>query len=477
MTNDNKNIRLRFAPSPTGDLHVGGLRTALYNVLFARKAGGRFILRIEDTDRERNVPGAVEDIIHILKVCGLEPDEGPHVGGDFVPYIQSERLEFYARFSQDLLEAGHAYPCFCTEERLKMLRDEPRTRGVVPGYDRLCRNLNPQQAWAKMQTERHVLRLKVPLEGEIVHHDLVWGDLSFPFADIDDQVLVKSDGFPTYHLANVVDDHLMEITHVIRGEEWLSSVPKHLLLYRFFEWNPPQFAHLPLILNEKRQKLSKREGAGSVMAWLERGILPSALVNYVALLGWHPSDEREFFTLPDLVQAFDLSRVGRAGAVFDPAKLEWLSAEHLKTLSLSELGLRSLPFLKGTEFENLPEDELAPLLDSIRQKLHRLDELPDQLAAFSQTRPDPDEEARTWLSSEAAAKALPQVLKAWQAMPQGDAEALLGAVRDVGKTAGIKGKDLWMPLRAALTGRTAGPELKVVIAHLGMEEAINRLRA
>jgi glutamyl-tRNA synthetase len=467
--------RVRFAPSPTGDLHVGGLRTALYNVLFARKTGGRFILRIEDTDRERNVPGAVETIVRILEICGLDPDEGPHLGGDYAPYIQSERLEHYRRFAQQLLESGHAYPCFCTEEQLKIMREEQRSRGFVQGSDHLCRGLNDEQARERMLSERHVLRLSVPLDGDIVHNDLIWGDLTFPLTDIDDQVLVKSDGFPTYHLANVVDDHLMRISHVIRGEEWLPSVPKHLLLYRFLGWEPPQFAHLPLILNEKRQKLSKREGTGSVMAWLERGILPQALVNYVTLLGWHASDDRDFFAFADLVEAFDLTRVGKAGAVFDPVKLEWLSGEHIKSLTPEELAFHARPFLKGMEFEALLPERLQAPLEAVRQGLHRLDELPAKLLVFAHERPVPDEEARAWLASEAAAKALPPVLEAWRKMPQADAEALLGAVRDVGKATGIKGKDLWMPLRAALTGRVGGPELKVVLAHLGAEEVMNRL--
>jgi len=467
--------RVRFAPSPTGDLHVGGLRTALYNVLFARQHGGTFILRVEDTDQERNIPDAHKDILRLLRLCGLEPDEGPDIGGEHAPYIQSQRLEIYRLHAQQLLDGGYAYPCFCSEERLAQAREEQRARGQVPGYDRLCRSLNSEQARQRMSQEPHVLRLKVPLEGEIKHRDLVWGDLVFPLADVDDQVLVKSDGYPTYHLANVVDDHLMGISHVIRGEEWMPSVPKHLLLYRFFGWEPPEFAHLPLILNEKRQKLSKREGTGSVIAWLDKGILPQALVNYVALLGWHPQDEREFFAFTDLIEAFDLSRVGRAGAVFDATKLEWLSGEHLKLLSIAELEAKGRPFLKDTEFADLSGEKLQPLIEAVQPGLRRLDELPQKLEAFSRTSPSPDAEALRWLKSAAAQKTLPLVLSGWQANPEAEVETLLNVVRDVGKRADIKGKDLWMPLRAALTGRTAGPELRILIAHLGAREAISRL--
>jgi len=272
-----------------------------------------------------------------------------------------------------------------------------------------------------------------------------------------------------------VDDHLMGITHVIRGEEWLPSIPKHLLLYRFFGWEPPEFAHLPLILNEKRQKLSKREGAGSVSTWLDRGIPPEALINYVALLGWHPQDEREFFRFDDLIEAFDLSRVGRAGAVFDPAKLEWLSGEHLKLLSSAELEAQGRLFLQGTEFAELPGEELQPLLEAIRLGLRRLDELPHKLQPFSRTHPEADREAQIWLKSEAARKVLPTILAGWQASPATDVETLMAVVRDAGKQAGIKGKDLWMPIRAALTGRTAGPELKIIAAHLGRSEVMARL--
>ena len=467
--------RVRFAPSPTGDLHVGGLRTALYNVLFARKTGGNFILRIEDTDQERNIPDAHKDILRLLRLCGLEPNEGPDIGGPFAPYVQSQRLEIYRKHAEELLASGHAYPCFCTEERLTLMRETQRARGQIPGYDRLCRGLEPAQVRERTAREPHVLRLKVPLSGEIKHHDLVWGSLTFPLADIDDQVLVKSDGFPTYHLANVVDDHLMEISHVIRGEEWLPSVTKHLLLYRFFGWEAPTFAHLPLILNEKRQKLSKREGTGSVMAWLEKGILPQALINYIALLGWHPSDEREFFAFNDLVQAFDLSRVGRAGAVFDAAKLEWLCGEHLKSLSTSDLEKLGRPYLKDTEFATLSNERLLPLIESVRQGLNRLDQLLTKLEAFSNQSPPPDEEAISYLKSASAKAVLPQILGAWRALPSAETEALLNLVRDVGKKSGIKGKDLWMPLRAAITGRVAGPELKIVIAHLGAHEVISRL--
>lgn len=467
--------RVRFAPSPTGDLHVGGLRTALYNHLFARRHRGRFILRIEDTDRERHLEGAAAQILKLLRVCGLEPDEGPEIGGDFGPYVQSQRLQIYRQAAGRLLDAGHAYPCFCGSRSEAQRSEQQRALGQGAGYDRRCRTLEPAQAKYRMESEEHVLRLKVPLEGEIIHRDMIRGDVVFPLADVDDQVIIKSDGFPTYHLANVVDDHLMEITHVIRGEEWLSSVPKHLLLYRYLGVKPPEFAHLPLILNEQRQKLSKREGTGSVQAWFQRGIPPEALINYVALLGWHSTDDRDVYSLSELVDAFDLTRVSKSGAIFDAVKLEWLSGEHLRKLNTDDLIQRCKPFLKDTEFSEIDDATIQMFIESIRNNLHRLDQLSGLLKPFSLKPPPPDAESLNWLQTDAARRLLPLLTNRWRALPQPDAEALLNIVRDCGKETGIKGKDLWMPVRAALTGMTTGPELRVIITYLGDRQAIDRM--
>ncbi len=467
--------RVRFAPSPTGDLHVGGLRTALYNYLYARKTGGVFVLRIEDTDRERHVSGATDSLIEMLGICGLTPDEGPGIGGDYGPYIQSERLDIYHEAAQQLIDSGNAYPCFCSQERLDQVRKEQQARGETAGYDRKCRALDKSEALKRMESEPYVIRLAVPLEGEIKHYDLVWGEVDFPLADVDDQVLMKSDGFPTYHLANVVDDASMEITHVIRGEEWLISVPKHLLLYRFLGIKPPKFAHLPLILNQDRQKLSKREGAGSVAGWLERGILPQALINYIAFLGWNPGDDREIFNLKELTDAFQLKRVNRSGSVFDPTKLGWIANEHFKRAGTAEIALLAKPFLKDTEFGALADDSLVQLIGSVQKSLHRLDELPEKLKPFSAHYPPPDEDARQWLASDGAKTVIPAILDKWKSLDEPDADALLVVVNEAGKAVGVKGKDLWMPLRVAMTGMTAGPELRVILAHLGYKEAINRL--
>lgn len=376
MTMEKKeNVRVRFAPSPTGYLHVGGLRTALYNYLFAKKTGGKLILRIEDTDRTRYVEGAVESLIDSLRSAGLTWDEGicqesriknqelriaesvNYSGlievGDFGPYVQSERLEIYKKYVAELLENKKAYHCFCSTERLEEMRQTQLAQKQAPMYDRHCANLSVEEVQKKIANgESYVIRMLVPREETIEFEDMVRGKVSFATSIIDDQVLLKSDGFPTYHLANVVDDHLMGITHVIRGEEWLPSTPKHILLYRAFAWQIPTFAHLPLLLNPDKTKLSKRQGDVAVEDYLKKGYLKEVLVNFVALLGWNPGagETQEVFSLQELEQKFELTKVHKAGAVFDLKKLDWLSSQYIKKLSLAELYVYALPFLEQKEF-------------------------------------------------------------------------------------------------------------------------------
>jgi glutamyl-tRNA synthetase len=320
-------IKTRFAPSPTGYLHVGGLRTALYCYLFAKKSGGKFVLRIEDTDQERFVKGAMENLIKTLKWVGIDYDEGPEVGGDCGPYIQSERTELYKEHAEKLLESGHAYHCFCTKGRLTELREKQESAKQATMYDRKCAEIPLEEARKRAADgEPFVIRQKIPYEN-LKFKDLIRGNVQFDGKNIDDQVLVKSDGFPTYHLANVVDDHLMEITHVIRGEEWLPSTPKHIFLYKAFGWQEPEFAHIPLLLNKDRSKLSKRQGHVAVEDYINEGYLREAITNFVALLGWHPGsgEENELFSLEDLEEAFSLDRVHKAGAIFDIEKLDWFN--------------------------------------------------------------------------------------------------------------------------------------------------------
>lgn len=459
-------IRARYAPSPTGFLHVGGLRTALYNFLFCRRHHGRFILRIEDTDRARRVDGAVENLLAAFCWLGLDFDEGPQQGGAYGPYVQSERLELYAQHAAQLADSGHAYPCFCSPETLERMRAEQSARSAVPRYDRRCRGLAPAAAQSRIAAgEPHVWRMAVPDGRTIVIKDLIRGDVQFDSSGLDDQVLIKSDGFPTYHLANVVDDHHMRISHVIRGEEWLPSTPKHALLYEFFGWEPPQFAHLPLLLNPDRSKMSKRAGDVAVEAYRERGILPAVLLNFVALLGWHPSDDRELFTLEQLVNEFSLERVNKAGAVFDQAKLAWLNTEYVKAETDDQL----LYHLR---------DDLAPLLtehgaDRVRYALATVrggassyadaaQRVADVFAPTPSAAPEmrpllEDAAARACMTNFAARLAeLDEAL--WTDFPALET-AFKQAAADAGSEHGLKGKALWTAVRAALTGQPHGPEL------------------
>ncbi|MBU0668127.1 glutamate--tRNA ligase [Patescibacteria group bacterium] len=333
-------IRTRFAPSPTGFLHVGGLRTALYNYLFAQHSNGKFLLRIEDTDQKRRVEGAEESLLNTLKLVGLDYDEGPYKEGPHAPYIQSQRTDIYRKYAQELIEKEVAYPCFCTTERLEEMRNKQQELKQAPMYDRACLKLTKEEIEAKKAAnEPFVIRQKIPRGEKLRLNDLIRGIVVFETSTLDDQVLMKSDNFPTYHLANVVDDHLMEISHVIRGEEWLPSTPKHIMLYKALGWEPPQFAHIPLLLNKDKSKLSKRQGDVSVESYLEKGYLVPALINFIALLGWHPGkgEEQEIFTMEELVNKFDLAQVHKAGAIFDTDKLDWFNFQWGKKLHFKEL--------------------------------------------------------------------------------------------------------------------------------------------
>ncbi|MFQ5861251.1 MAG: glutamate--tRNA ligase, partial [Dehalococcoidia bacterium] len=340
-------VRVRYAPSPTGEPHIGNIRTALFNWLFARHHQGAFVVRIEDTDRERYVEGAVERILEGLRWLGLDWDEGPQVDGSYGPYVQSERKELYHRYAMELREQGYAYHCYCSPRRLEAMRREQQRQGRPPGYDRLCRDLSPEERQrSEAENATPVVRFKVPLSGETTFQDAIRGPVVFQNGLLDDFVVLKSDGFPTYHLASVVDDHLMEMSHVIRGEEWLSSTPRHVLLYEALEWEHPIFAHLPMILGPDRAKLSKRHGATSVLEYKEAGYLPDALVNFMALLGWSLDDRTELLLRGELVQHFSLERVSRSAAIFNQEKLQWMNGVYLRQMGQKELAERLIPFLE-----------------------------------------------------------------------------------------------------------------------------------
>lgn len=469
-------IRVRFAPSPTGYLHIGGLRTALYNYLFARHTGGTFILRIEDTDRTRIVPDAMENLIHTLQKLDITFDEGPIIGGNYGPYIQSERLDLYRKEAQKLLDAGFAYRCFCTPETLAQMRAEQQAKGEFVKYDRRCLNLTPAEIEAKLaKGEPYVLRLKMPEKRIFRFNDIIRGEVEMDSAQSDDQVLIKSDGYPTYHLAAVVDDHYMDISYVIRGEEWLSSMPKHLWLYECFGWTPPQWVHLPLILNPDRTKLSKRMNDVAVEDYLERGYLKEAIINFVALLGWHSADNREIFSLEELCQEFTLERVNKSGAIFDLNKLNWMNGWYLRNLPLDTIVERSKPYFEKEHLAIPDTGKLTKIVATARERCTLLSDLvqyskmflcPQQLST----------ESLDFLKKEDSRK----VLSWFQShLPSGgdiDAEQLNQLVQQGIMDLGFKGKAFYKPLYLALLHQDHGPELPAIFSILGLKEVHHRIQ-
>ena len=469
-------IRVRFAPSPTGYLHIGGLRTALYNYLFARHTGGTFILRIEDTDRTRIVPDAMENLIHTLQKLDITFDEGPIIGGNYGPYIQSERLDLYRKEAQKLLDGGFAYRCFCTPETLAQMRAEQQAKGEFVKYDRRCLNLTPAEIEAKLaKGEPYVLRLKMPETRTFRFNDIIRGEVEMDSAQSDDQVLIKSDGYPTYHLAAVVDDHYMDISYVIRGEEWLSSMPKHLWLYECFGWTPPQWVHLPLILNPDRTKLSKRMNDVAVEDYLERGYLKEAIINFVALLGWHSADNREIFSLEELCQEFTLERVNKSGAIFDLNKLNWMNGWYLRNLPLDTIVERSKPYFEKEHLAIPDSDKLTKIVATARERCTLLSDLVQYSKMFLCPQPL-SVESRDFLKKEDSRK----VLSWFQShLPSGgdiDAEQLNQLVQQGIKDLGFKGKAFYKPLYLALLHQDHGPELPAIFSILGLKEVQHRIQ-
>lgn len=470
-------VRVRFAPSPTGYLHVGGLRTALYNFLFARAHGGTMVLRIEDTDRGRYVEGAVENLLTTLAWAGIDVDEGPAQGGQHGPYVQSERTALYREHVELLLAQDKAYRCFCSPEQLDAARARQLAEGRDAAYDRSCRALGKDEVEARLRDGLpYTVRLKVPLSGSLRFDDVIRGDITVMHEVIDDQVLLKSDGFPTYHLANVVDDHFMAITHVIRGEEWLPSTAKHVLLYEAFGWQPPVFAHLPLLLNADRSKLSKRQGDVAVEDYRAKGFLPEALVNFVALLGWNPGDDRELFTLGELCDAFSLERVSKAGAVFDLEKLRWFNAQYLRTQPAERLLELCAPWLREAGIDIADSVRTHTLLELLASYLTVPADIAAQLAPFAPGPVAPeDDEAKEALSAESAYVVLRALLPRLMNVEPWSAERIKEMINEVKSECGVKGKALFMPVRVALTGRAHGPELGMVAELIGRELCVRRL--
>ncbi|MGB2967947.1 MAG: glutamate--tRNA ligase [Phycisphaerae bacterium] len=497
MTEPQNNVRTRIAPSPTGEPHIGNLYVALVNWALARQTGGEFLVRIEDTDRTRFVEGAERMFLDALAWLGLNHDEGPDVGGPVGPYRQSERLDLYRREVARLLASGHAYRCFCTPERLAEVRKSRQKAGSETGYDRLCRALDPKEAERRADAgEPHTVRLAVPLEGETRFRDGVRGDITIQNATIDDQVLSKSDGYPTYHLASVVDDHAMRITHVVRAEEWIISTPKHILLYEALGWQPPQFFHLPLIRNPDRSKLSKRKNPTSILWYREQGYLAEAVINFLGLLGHSMPDGREIFSREEFLKEFSLERVTTTGPVFDLEKFEWLNGEWIRRLPLEDLAgrLKSEGFVPSAmceKFEGPGAPGFLAIVRLVQERLKKLSEFADLTAFFVERLPYDSADlvpvkkgkpVKTAAETRAALERVRSALADAPASAAGEADgpaweakALEELARSLADELGWKPGDLFMPLRVAVTCRKVSTPLFETMEILGREECLVRL--
>jgi glutamyl-tRNA synthetase len=487
-------VRVRFAPSPTGSLHVGGGRTVLFNYLFAygqaRREGrnGTLILRIEDTDQTRLVEGASQQIVDVLHWFGVDWDEGPDKGGPHGPYVQSERIAMYQRAARDLIDAGKAYRCFCTRERLQAVREDQQKRGLPPGYDRYCRNLPQDEIdHALAQEMPHTVRFAMPREGETVVTDLIRGDMTFQNEHLEDLILLKSDGYPTYHLGNVVDDHDMEITHIMRGDEWISTAPVHIQLYQAFGWNAPQLAHMPLILAPGGGKLSKRHGSTAMEEFRSQGYLPEALMNYLALLGWSFDATTEIFSKEDLLKYFTLERVSPSPATFDYQKLLWFNQHYINhILTVDELVERVAPFLVdagligpadaspgGANYHRL--HEAARLL---KDRIKTLAEAPDLMSYFLLEELPPYDATLLVAKKTGPAQilaGLEAVLGLLATIDLDDLEGTEATLRALAEEKGLKAGQLFMPIRVAVTGRTESPGLFETLRAIGKDRVQRRL--
>lgn len=471
-------VRVRFAPSPTGFLHVGGLRTALYNWLLARRHGGTFILRVEDTDRTRLVEGAVENMVESLKWAGVDIDEGATVGGQHGPYVQSERLDIYQKHAEQLVEQGHAYYCFLTREELEAQREAQQKQDPNAPFRSPHRDLSPGEAKRRLeQGESFVVRLKVQPGETLVLDDIVRGEVRFATDIVDDQVLLKSDGFPTYHLAAVVDDHLMEITHVIRGEEWLSSTPKHLLLYRAFGWEPPRFAHLPLIVNQQKKKLSKRDGDVSVEAYREKGYLPEGLTNFLALLGWSAGDDKEFYTTEELIGAFALERVSKSASVFDFDKLTHINFLHMRTLPAERLIAETRPFFEKAGLTQPAPEYMAQVIELMRERAPLLTDLVDGCRYFYEDPGEFDVKALKKRWKDDSGELLLAYAERLEKLDEWTAASTEGALRELTEETGAGAGKLIHPTRLAVSGVGGGPGLFEMMEVLGQEVCLRRMRS
>lgn len=473
-------VRTRFAPSPTGYMHIGNLRSALYAYLFARSKGGVFLLRIEDTDQQREVEGAVDIIYQTLREVGMDWDEGPDVGGAYGPYIQSERKALYAQYAQKLIESGHAYRCFCTKEELEQRRSEAAARGETFKYDKHCLRLPKEEIQARLSAGHgYVIRQNIPDAGSTTFSDLLFGEITVENSTLDDNVLLKADGMPTYNFANVVDDHLMAITHVMRGMEYLSSTPKYNLLYEAFGWEIPAYIHMPPIMKDAQHKLSKRTGDASFQDLLEKGYLKEAVLNYIALLGWSPGDDREKFTLPELVEAFTIAGMSKSPAIFDPDKLLWLNAEYIRALSPEAFTAYALPYYQEAGIAQMDTSVLAAILQPRVEVFTQIPEMTAFLATLDETYDVAlftNKKSKT--NADVAREVLLLILPLLEQLPVWTQQALHDILLQTAEAQGMKNGTLLWPVRIALSGKavTPGGAIEILVL-LGKTESLRRLNA
>ena len=467
-------VRTRFAPSPTGFMHLGGLRTALYAYLFAKHNDGDFILRIEDTDRERFVDGALEVIYSSLINSGLKYDEGPDVGGNYGPYTQSERKEMYMEYAKKLIDLGGAYYCFCSKERLESLTDENGNRK----YDKHCLKISKEEAEERIKNgEPFVIRQNIPSEGVSSYEDLIYGTIEVDYNDLEDNILIKSDGMPTYNFANVIDDHLMEISHVIRGTEYLSSTPKYNLMYDAFGWKRPTYIHLPTIMKDATRKLSKRYGDANFDDFINKGYLEEAIINYVALLGWCPKNNAEKMTIPEMIELFDLSGISKSPSIFDDVKLRWLNGEYLKAMDLDEFVKRAEPFFKKSDVYG--KYDITKISKLIKNRIEILNDIPEKvkfLTEFNEFDANLYENAKQKSSVEVAKTLLPIIINEVNEITDFTNDVIFATLSEKANELQIKSKTLFYVMRIALTGLEVTPGGATEIADiLGKEECVKRL--
>ena len=472
-------IRTRFAPSPTGYMHIGNLRTALYAYLIAKSQKGKFILRIEDTDQERFVEGAIDIIYNTLKLTGLHYDEGPDIGGEYGPYIQSQRMGIYMDYAKELVEKGQAYYCFCTKERLEALKTSNKEGEAFSKYDRHCLHLSSEQVQKNLDAGMpFVIRQKMPTEGTTTFHDVVYGDITVENAELDDQILMKADGFPTYNFANVVDDHLMKITHVVRGSEYLSSTPKYSLLYEAFGWKAPVYVHLPAVMRDAPNKLSKRHGDKSFEDLVKEGFLVEAIVNYIALLGWSPSDNKEIFTLKELEKAFDINGLSKSPSIFDIKKLTWMNGEYIKAME-ADTFYRTIESRLKDAVKNTALD-LKKIAALLQKRLETLNDIA-RLVDFFDTLPEYSTELyihkKMKTTEEIALSSLKASLPVLEQLSDWNETTIHDTLMSLVQELGIKNGQLLWPIRTALSGESTSPGGAMELADiLGKEESLSRIK-